>query len=56
VSWDDSISTYPAEELRDLFTKHGEVQDVIPRPLKKKTKGSALIVMAALEVHTTPIA
>jgi len=49
VSWDDSISTYPAEELRDLFTKHGEVQDVIPRPLKKKTKGSALIVMAALE-------
>jgi hypothetical protein len=51
VSWDDSISKYTAEKLRGIFAKHGGVQDVIPRPVKKKSKGSALVVMADLQVR-----
>ena len=51
VSWDDSMSSYNAVELRNLFARHGDVQEVICRPTKKK-KGSALVVMGDVQVRT----
>lgn len=54
VSWDPSIGTYSNVELRAIFEEHGLVEDVIPRPAKKKSKASALIVMTSMEVCSKP--
>ncbi len=50
ASWDSDISTYSEAELRSMFSRHGIVQEVVPRPAKKKNKGSALVVMEDIEV------
>ncbi len=44
VSWEKLGKDYTAEELRELFSKFGEVEDVVIKSSKKK--GSALVVMA----------
>jgi DnaJ family protein C protein 17 len=44
VSWEKVGEDYTAEGLRDLFSKFGEVEDVVIKSSKKK--GSALVVMA----------
>ena len=54
ASWDSSVSDYTAAELSSMFFKHGAVEEVIPRPAKKKNKGSALIVMRTAEVRLPP--
>ena len=39
--------SYTSEQLRSIFGRHGEVADVVLRePKKKKSTGSALVVMA----------
>lgn len=43
VSWEKVGEGYTAERLRSLFSKFGEVEDVL---IKSKKKGSALVVMA----------
>lgn len=50
VSWDADISTYEEAELSDIFSKYGAVEEVIPRMAKKKSKGSAIVVMKDVEV------
>lgn len=47
VSWEKVGEDYTAEKLRELFSKFGEVEDVVIKSSKKK--GSALVVMAAKE-------
>ncbi|XP_022136338.1 dnaJ homolog subfamily C member 17-like isoform X2 [Momordica charantia] len=44
VSWDKTGEDYTAENLRELFSKFGEVEDVVIKHNKKK--GSALVVMS----------
>ncbi|XP_057427281.1 uncharacterized protein LOC130720628 [Lotus japonicus] len=44
VSWEKVGEDYPAEKLRELFSKFGEVEDVVIKGSKKR--GSALVVMA----------
>lgn len=46
VSWDASAGEYTSEQLRDAFSSHGSVEDVLMRERKKKRKGSALVVLA----------
>ncbi|XP_062081551.1 uncharacterized protein LOC133787740 [Humulus lupulus] len=43
VSWEKFGEGYTAERLRELFSKFGEVEDVV----MKKKRGSALVVMAS---------
>ncbi|KAF7810759.1 dnaJ-like protein subfamily C member 17 [Senna tora] len=47
VSWEKVGADYSAEELRELFSKFGEVEDVVIKGSKKK--GSALVVMKTKE-------
>lgn len=47
VSWEKVGEDYSAEKLRELFSKFGEVEDVVIKGSKKK--GSALVVMATKE-------
>ncbi|XP_028768085.1 dnaJ homolog subfamily C member 17 [Neltuma alba] len=47
VSWEKVGEDYTAEKLRELFSKFGEVEDVVIKGSKKK--GSALVVMATKE-------
>lgn len=44
VSWEKVGEDYSADRLRELFSKFGEVEDVVIKGNKKK--GSALVVMA----------
>ncbi|RDX94331.1 DnaJ-like subfamily C member 17 [Mucuna pruriens] len=44
VSWEKVGEDYSADKLRELFSKFGEVEDVVIKGTKKK--GSALVVMA----------
>ncbi|XVF00843.1 hypothetical protein REPUB_Repub04eG0037100 [Reevesia pubescens] len=44
VSWEKIGDDYTAEKLRELFSRFGEVEDVVVKSSKKK--GSALVVMA----------
>jgi DnaJ family protein C protein 17 len=44
VSWEKIGEDYSADKLRELFSKFGEVEDVVIKGNKKK--GSALVVMA----------
>ncbi|KAJ7967126.1 DnaJ-like subfamily C member 17 [Quillaja saponaria] len=46
VSWEKVGEQYSAEKLRELFSKFGEVEDVLIKDHKSKKKGSALVVMA----------
>ncbi|XP_022748498.1 dnaJ homolog subfamily C member 17-like [Durio zibethinus] len=47
VSWEKIGDDYTAEKLRELFSRFGEVEDVVVKSSKKK--GSALVVMATKE-------
>lgn len=47
VSWEKVGEDYSADKLRELFSKFGEVEDVVIKRSKKK--GSALVVMATKE-------
>ncbi|XVF45575.1 hypothetical protein PTKIN_Ptkin02bG0217200 [Pterospermum kingtungense] len=47
VSWEKIGEDYTAEKLRELFSRFGEVEDVVVKSSKKK--GSALVVMATKE-------
>ena len=47
VSWEKTGEDYSASKLRELFSKFGEVEDVVIKGGKKK--GSALVVMANKE-------
>lgn len=50
VTWDKTGSNgYGVEQLRELFSKHGNVEDIVLRNAKKKTKGSALVMMQTLD-------
>lgn len=49
VSWDAKDGSYTAEELRQVFSAHGPVSDVVIRQSKKKSKGSAFVEMGTLE-------
>ncbi|KHG17547.1 DnaJ subfamily C member 17 [Gossypium arboreum] len=44
VSWEKIGEGYTAEKLRELFSRFGEVEDIVVNSSKKK--GSALVVMA----------
>ena len=46
VSWTRPGHEYTADELRTIFSVHGEVEDVVAREGKKR-KGSALVVMGS---------
>lgn len=46
VSWEKVGEDYTAEKLKHMFSKFGEVEDVVIRHNKKK-KGSAVIVMSS---------
>ena len=50
VSWDkqNPSLTYSMNELRQIMSKHGPVEDVVLLESKKRKKGSALIVMQDL--------
>ncbi|KAI4297799.1 hypothetical protein L6164_037665 [Bauhinia variegata] len=47
VSWEKVGEDYSAEKLQELFSKFGEVEDVVIKGFKKR--GSALVVMATKE-------
>ncbi|KAK8476811.1 hypothetical protein V6N13_115213 [Hibiscus sabdariffa] len=47
VSWERIGEGYTAEKLRQLFSRFGEVEDIVIKSSKKK--GSALVVMATKE-------
>ncbi|KAL2323988.1 hypothetical protein Fmac_023046 [Flemingia macrophylla] len=47
VSWEKVGEDYSADKLREMFSKFGEVEDVVIKGSKKK--GSALVVMATEE-------
>ena len=51
VSWDrqGTSSTYSADDLRQIMSAHGVVEDVVLLPQKKKKKASALVIMQTLE-------
>ena len=56
VTWDAGPSSYTEAQLRDIFAKHGSVEDIIIRQPKKKGKGSALIIMQSIEVGVSSVA
>ena len=56
VTWDAGPSSYTEAQLRDIFAKHGSVEDLIIRQPKKKGKGSALIIMRSIEVGLGSVA
>lgn len=43
VSWEKVAEGYTAERLREVFSRFGDVEDVV---MKNKRRGSALVVMA----------
>lgn len=43
VSWEKVAEDYTAERLREVFSRFGDVEDVV---MKNKRRGSALVVMA----------
>ncbi|KAK6253886.1 hypothetical protein QUC31_015606 [Theobroma cacao] len=47
VSWEKIGEDYTAQKLRELFSRFGEVEDIVIKSSKKK--GSALVVMATKE-------
>ena len=51
VSWDKQTPSlsYGLDELREIMSKHGPVEDIILKESKKKKKGSALVVMQTLD-------
>lgn len=51
VSWDkqNSSLTYTTDELKQIMSKHGPVEDVVLLESKKRKKGSALVVMQDLQ-------
>ncbi|CAL8470750.1 g10292 [Coccomyxa elongata] len=54
VSWDAKDGSYTANELREVFSVHGPVADVVMRqPKKKKSKHSAFVQMGTLEAAAT---
>ncbi|KAL3539107.1 hypothetical protein ACH5RR_002473 [Cinchona calisaya] len=53
VSWEKVGEDYTACRLREIFSKFGEVEDVVIKSSKKK--GSALIVMASKDAAAAPI-
>ena len=48
MTWDVSEGGYTAEQLRAAFAAHGGVADVVLRESKRRSKGSALVVMPSL--------
>ena len=45
VTWRSEVSNYPVQKLREVYGKHGEIEDVVIRDSKKlKSKKSALLV------------
>lgn len=51
VSWDRPITGvgYTVDQLRNIISVHGPVEDVIMKEFKRKKKGSALVVMQTLD-------
>jgi DnaJ family protein C protein 17 len=54
VSWDGGADSYTAEKLKELFQKFGEVNDVVTKTRKSRSKGSALVVMGTKEAAVSP--
>ena len=48
VTWDVADGGYSADQLRGALAAHGGVADVVLRESKRRSKGSALVVMASL--------
>ncbi|KAL6660249.1 hypothetical protein ACP70R_002371 [Stipagrostis hirtigluma subsp. patula] len=49
VSWDGSPDYYTAAKLEVLFKKFGEVEDIVIKTRKSRSRGSAIVVMATKE-------
>jgi DnaJ homolog subfamily C member 17 len=54
VSWDGSPDCYTAAKLKELFQKFGEVEDVVIKTRKSRSKGSAIVVMGSKEAAVSP--
>jgi hypothetical protein len=48
VTWDVVDGGYTGEQLRGAFGAHGGVADVVLRESRRRSKGSALVIMASL--------
>lgn len=48
MTWDVVDGGYTGEQLRGAFDAHGGVADVVLRESRRRSKGSALVIMASL--------
>ncbi|KAK3150416.1 hypothetical protein QOZ80_3AG0232870 [Eleusine coracana subsp. coracana] len=55
VSWDGSPDSYTASKLKELFQKFGEVEDVVIKTRKSRSRGSAIVVMGSKEAAHSAI-
>lgn len=47
VSWERSFGDYTAAKLKEIFERFGEVEDIVIRSKKSKSKASAIVVMSS---------
>jgi DnaJ homolog subfamily C member 17 len=47
VSWDGSPDCYTAAKLKELLQKFDEVEDVVIKTRKSRSKGSAIVVLGS---------
>ncbi|OAY84549.1 dnaJ homolog subfamily C member 17-like [Ananas comosus] len=47
VSWERSLGDYTAAKLKEIFERFGEVEDIVIRSKKSKSKASAIVVMSS---------
>ncbi|XP_073002519.1 uncharacterized protein [Typha latifolia] len=55
VSWERSLGDYSAAKLREIFERFGDVEDVVIRSKKSRSKGSAIVVMGSKDVAAAAI-
>ncbi|KAL6907680.1 hypothetical protein ACP4OV_002719 [Aristida adscensionis] len=55
VSWEGRPDYYTAAKLEELFRKFGEVEDIVIKARKSKSRGSAIVVMATKEAALSAI-
>uniref|UniRef100_A0A0D9VPA0 J domain-containing protein n=1 Tax=Leersia perrieri TaxID=77586 RepID=A0A0D9VPA0_9ORYZ len=49
VSWEGGADYYNAAKLEEIFKQFGEVEDVVIKTRKSRSRGSAIVVMASKE-------
>lgn len=47
VSWEGGADYYTAAKLDEIFRQFGEVEDIVIKTRKSRSKGSAIVVMAS---------